>query len=175
MDATGSGLSSMNVKRENDSSMIEYVVLLDEHFAPIGTAPKAVVHTTETPLHLAFSCYVFDMDGRILITRRALGKKAWPGVWSNSFCGHPGPGEDPEGALRRRGAQELGMTVSEPSVALADFRYEAQDVSGIVENEFCPVWTATVSSDPRPVVDEVCEWRWIDWRVLIEPFPVGAG
>ncbi|WP_410604700.1 isopentenyl-diphosphate Delta-isomerase [Amycolatopsis sp. lyj-90] len=145
----------------------ELVVLLDNQLSKNGVARKATVHTTDTPLHLAFSCYVFGSDGQVLLTRRALGKKTWPGVWTNSFCGHPGPGEPMVDAIVRRGRQELGLTVAEPRAVLPDFRYRAVDASGIVENEFCPVWTAVVDSDPIPDPGEVCEWHWAEWPDLV--------
>lgn len=143
---------------------IELVRLLDDNGAEIGTADKALVHTAQTPLHLAFSCHLFDAQGRTLLTRRALSKLTWPGVWTNSFCGHPAPGENFEEAIIRRAAVELNIAVSNIQPALPDFRYSATDASGIVENEICPVFTAVYEGDgvisPNP--DEVSDWGWSD-------------
>jgi isopentenyl-diphosphate delta-isomerase len=144
----------------------EQVVLLDSSFKPVGVADKATVHTGETPLHLAFSCHISDGSGRLLVTRRALSKKAWPGVWTNSACGHPGPGEGLEDAVRRRVRYELGLELEDLELALPDFRYRAVDASGIVENEFCPVFTALTSGVPDPRPDEVIEYRWVDPAAL---------
>jgi isopentenyl-diphosphate delta-isomerase len=140
----------------------ELVVLLADDGTPIGTADKRTVHTTDTPLHLAFSCHVSDDDGLLLVTRRALGKRTWPGVWTNSFCGHPAPGERMEEAVARRALDELGITVSALELAVPDFRYIATDASGVVENEICPVYTATTQDEVLPDPDEVVEYRWVD-------------
>jgi isopentenyl-diphosphate Delta-isomerase len=139
----------------------ELVILLDEDGTEIGTADKATVHTTDTPLHLAFSCHIFNGEGQVLITRRALSKKTWPGVWTNSACGHPGPGESMEDAIRRRAQHELGLELRDITPALPDFRYRAVDASGVVENEICPVFVAIATGDPSPLGEEVCEWQWV--------------
>jgi isopentenyl-diphosphate delta-isomerase len=138
----------------------ELVVLVADDGTPIGTADKSVIHDGDTPLHLAFSCHVFRPDGRVLLTRRALGKRTFPGIWTNSFCGHPAPGEEIEDAVRRRAAHELGLEIASLDRVLPDFRYEAADASGIVENEICPVFRAVVDADPQPSSDEVAEWEW---------------
>ncbi|MEY9893263.1 isopentenyl-diphosphate delta-isomerase [Catenulispora sp. MAP5-51] len=144
---------------------VEEVVLLSEDGSPIGTAPKATVHTENTPLHLAFSCYVFDDQQRLLLTRRADSKRTWPGVWTNSACGHPGPGESIEDAVRRRLSSELGLNIPAVHPLLPDFRYRAVMPNGIVENEVCPVFRASLPSGitPSPDPDEVGEYRWIPW------------
>jgi isopentenyl-diphosphate delta-isomerase len=145
---------------------VEYVVLLDEDGQPCGRARKDQVHTAATPLHLAFSCWVLseraddDAGVSVLLTRRAWSKRTWPGVWTNSFCGHPGPGEAVEDAVRRRARQELGTGLRRLSPALPSFRYTATMDDGTRENEVCPVFTASLDDEPAPDPLEVAEWRW---------------
>ncbi len=144
----------------------EQVVLLDDEGNVIGAADKASVHTTTTALHLAFSCHVFDPAGRLLVTRRALTKTTWAGVWTNSFCGHPGPGETQDEAIARRAMLELGIAVRDLRLVLPDFRYRAIDASGIVENEICPVYRAVTPDAVSANPDEVAEWEWVDPAAL---------
>jgi len=141
--------------------MSELVVLLDDAGTRIGTAPKETVHTGQTPLHLAFSCHVTRADGLVLVTRRALSKRTWPGVWTNSFCGHPAPDETIEDAVVRRAQRELGIRIHDLEPMLPDFRYRAVDASGIVEHEVCPVFSAITDDEVAPAPDEVAEFAWI--------------
>lgn len=146
----------------------ERVVLLDESATPIGSADKYEVHNESTPLHLAFSCYVLNDSGQLLVTRRALTKLTWAGVWTNSVCGHPAPGEATASAISRRAAEELGTEVRDIRVVVPDFRYRAVDASGVVENEVCPVHVARIAGRLHPNPSEVCDWEWVDVPALIE-------
>jgi isopentenyl-diphosphate delta-isomerase len=140
----------------------EAVVLLGEDGTPIGTERKDVVHGPQTPLHLAFSCYAFDEEGRLLVTRRSSAKRAFPGVWTNTCCGHPGPGEFMEAAVARRLRSELGIGARSLVCALPTFRYRAES-NGVVENEICPVYLCRVEGEPAPDASEVDATGWIDW------------
>lgn len=141
----------------------EYIVLLDDELHEIGTAPKLASHHLHTPLHKAFSCYIFDENGRFLVTQRALSKKVWPGVWTNSVCGHPGPGESFEDAIARRAADELGMTVKSITLLLPDYRYVTPPYDGVIENEFCPVFAARLVATSAVNSEEVEEYKWVAW------------
>lgn len=144
----------------------EYVVLLDDCGEPIGRHLKQNVHHDATPLHLAFSVFLFDGQGHCLLQRRALHKPTWPGVWSNACCGHPGPGESITAAARRRLREELG--IEQPidlQLMLPDFRYRAQ-WDTLWENEICPVLVGYYDGPVDPNPAEVAATLWMEWEVF---------
>ncbi len=152
-------------------SDVDDVILLDVDRQPIGTYPRTRVHGANTPLHLAFSLYIFNDAGEVLFTRRALSKPTWPGVWTNTCCGHPRPGEPMPDAIARRLEYELGMELDGLECVLPDFAYRATDASGIEENEVCPVFAARPlhpSASLLPNPDEVLDWKWVRWHDITE-------
>lgn len=143
---------------------MEYIVFVHPDGTPTGEiGPKLESHTATTKLHLAFSCYVFNDKGEVLVTRRAATKKVWPGVWTNSVCGHPGPGETVDAAITRRLREELGMTAYDIEVKLPTYTYQTPPYNGIIEHEFCPVFFAKTTDEPSPNPDEVSEYKWMAW------------
>jgi isopentenyl-diphosphate Delta-isomerase len=152
------------------------VVLLDEAGARVGTQLKSQVHHARTPLHLAFSSYVFDDAGRFLLSRRARIKSTFPGVRTNSCCGHPAPGESMRAAVARRLRDELGVHTSEVELLLPHFRYRAVAEDGTVENEMCPVFRVVVPSGttPRPDPAEVDDAWWEPWDRFVADVDAGG-
>lgn len=146
----------------------EQIVLLNDAGEPVGAADKLRSHHSDTPLHLAFSCYVFDGNGNFLITQRALSKKVWPGVWTNSACGHPAPGENMTDAINRRLDYELGMTAARVKLVLPKYRYKTPPYKGIIEHEECPVYAAIATSKPKPSPEEVEACQWLTWPEYIK-------
>lgn len=111
-------------------------------------------------------------DGALLITRRSLHKLTWPGIWTNSMCGHPAPGESFEDAIARRATTELGLPAGaliDVRPVLPDFSYRATDSSGIVEWEICPVFQATLAPgyEVSPSELEVDSYEWVEPAKLI--------
>ncbi|WP_141583796.1 isopentenyl-diphosphate Delta-isomerase [Actinomadura sp. WMMA1423] len=149
---------------------VEEIVLLNADDEAVGTAPKSTSHHRDTPYHLAFSCYVTDTDGRVLITQRALGKRTFPGVWTGSCCGHPGPGEKLRDAVLRRLQDELGIREATLTSVLPRFQYRAVADDGTVEHERCPVVRAVVPAGTAVRVnpEEVEHAEWWTWERCLE-------
>ncbi|MFB7028362.1 MULTISPECIES: isopentenyl-diphosphate Delta-isomerase [unclassified Streptomyces] len=147
-------IASNGVQPSGDPAPI-MLELVDEDGRTIGTAEKLAAHQAPGQLHRAFSVFLFDESGRLLLQRRALGKYHSPGVWSNTCCGHPYPGEAPFAAAARRTFEELGVSPSLLAEA-GTVRYNHPDpASGLVEQEFNHLFVGLVQAEPRPDPEEI--------------------
>ena len=142
------------------------VVFVDDQNNPIATGDKLPSHHSDTKLHRAFSVFLFNGKGEFLMQQRALSKKTWPGVWSNSCCGHVMLHETTESAAARRIRYELGIMGVDLKLALPNFRYRAEK-DGIVEHEICPVFIGTTDVAAKPNPDEVEAVKWVDWNQFV--------
>ncbi|WP_432012513.1 isopentenyl-diphosphate Delta-isomerase [Streptomyces cucumeris] len=135
--------------------------LVDEDGTTIGTAEKLSAHLAPGRLHRAFSVFLFDEAGRLLLQRRALGKYHSPGVWSNTCCGHPYPGEPPFVAAARRTGEELGVAPVLMREA-GTVRYNHPDpASGLVEQEYNHLFAGVVRATPAPDPAEIGETAFV--------------
>ncbi|MBO8188743.1 isopentenyl-diphosphate Delta-isomerase [Streptomyces spirodelae] len=140
--------------------------LVDEDGTTIGTAEKLSAHVAPGQLHRAFSVFLFDEGGRLLLQRRALGKYHSPGVWSNTCCGHPYPAEPPFAAAARRVGEELGVAPSLLREA-GTVRYNHPDpASGLVEQEFNHLFVGLLRDELRPDPEEISETAFVTWDEL---------
>ncbi len=137
----------------------EQVVLVDGADREVGLAGKSAAHQHGGTLHRAFSVLVFDPSGRLLLQRRALGKYHAPGLWANTCCSHPRPGEAVEAAAHRKLRQELGFDC--PLTESFAFLYSAELGSGMSEREFDHVLLGSFAGTPTPNPEEVSETRWV--------------
>ncbi|HSG91501.1 MAG TPA: isopentenyl-diphosphate Delta-isomerase [Pseudomonadales bacterium] len=137
----------------------DLLILVDEQDRPQGSLDKASCHDGDGILHRAFSLFIFDDAGRLLLQRRADGKRLWPGFWSNSCCSHPRHGETMDEAVHRRLEQELGLSCT--LLPLYKFRYQARYGVEGSEHELCSVYIGRSDSDPSVNSTEISAWRWI--------------
>jgi isopentenyl-diphosphate Delta-isomerase len=148
----------------------EYVVLLDADGNETGRMEKLTAHQGPGRLHRAFSVFLLDGDGRILLQRRAVTKHHFRDLWSNSCCSHPRPDESVTDAGVRRVAQELGIELAPGTLReVGSFVYRAEDPgSDLVEHEWDHVLVGRCTGRPEPVPDpdEVGDWRWVTRAAL---------
>jgi len=152
----------------------DYIVLVDKQNKVLGTAPKLATHNANTPLHRAFSLFIFNSKGKLLLQQRSSKKKTWPLIWSNSCCGHPMLNELNADAAKRRAKFELGIEIKSFYEILPNFSYKAE-LNGIVENEICPVIIAFSDKKPSINKNEVEKIRWIKWDDFLNEINVKPG
>ena len=137
---------------------MEYVVLVNDHDTQIGIMEKMAAHIVPR-LHRAFSIFLFNSRGELLLQQRALSKYHSPGLWTNTCCSHPRDGETLEQATTRRLKEEMGMQCEMHEVFT--FIYKAPVGLGLIEHEFDHVWFGTTDNTPVINTDEVASWKYM--------------
>lgn len=141
----------------------EEVILVDENDNPIGTMPKLEAHL-KGELHRAFSVFIFNSSGALLLQQRALDKYHSAGKWTNTCCSHPRPGELTTDAAKRRLKEEMGMECELRPVF--SFAYRAEVENGLVENEYDHVYFGSSDTLPIPNPLEVADFKYISMEAL---------
>lgn len=137
----------------------EPLILVDEQDHEIGFLDKASAHEGQGVLHRAFSLFVFNSQGELLLQQRAPGKRLWPGFWSNTCCSHPRRGETLDNAIHRRLDEELGL--QSPLEFLFKFEYQAQFEAAGSEHELCWVYAGRTDAAPTVNVNEISALRFV--------------
>ena len=137
----------------------EALIIVDAQDQILGHGSKAELHQGSGTLHRAFSIFLFNSRGEVLLQQRSQEKPLWPNFWSNTCCSHPRRGESYGVATQRRLKEELG--VEAPLFFTHRFRYQAQFDDHGAEHELCSVYVGYISEDPRPNPLEISDWEWI--------------
>lgn len=143
----------------------ERVILVDVNDSVLGTEEKLRAHESGV-LHRAFSVFLIDAGNRVLLQQRAIAKYHSPGLWSNSCCGHPRPGEDTRTAAARRLVEEMRVTCD--LVSAGRFLYRAELGNGLIEHELDHLFVGRFTGDPDPAPEEVDQWAWMGWPALVD-------
>jgi isopentenyl-diphosphate Delta-isomerase len=159
MDGHGSRTSAPATQHRVVSDDAELLILVNGDDEPVGTLDKASCHDGAGVLHRAFSLFVFNPAGELLLQQRHASKRLWPGYWSNSCCSHPRAHENMAEAVSRRAEEELGIRAE--TQFLFKFEYAASFGAAGGEHELCWVYLGRSSDAPRVNSTEVQDWRWI--------------
>ncbi len=159
-----SALEGVKTRHEVVSFDDESLILVDAEDREIGFLDKAAAHDGDGILHRAFSLFVFNPQGELLLQQRAADKRLWPGFWANTCCSHPRRGERIEEAISRRLQEELGMSCS--FEFLFKFQYQARFGEAGSEHELCHVFAGRSDQEPDVNVEEISAVRWISPAAL---------
>lgn len=154
---------TLETPAERDDSIVSFddepLILVDGDDRELGYLPKAEAHRGAGRLHRAFSLFVFNQAGELLLQQRAAAKRLWPYYWSNSCCSHPRRGEPLDVAVERRLEQELGLRCD--LHYLFKFQYQAQYDADGAEHEVCSVFVGRSHDRPRINANEIKAIRYI--------------
>lgn len=144
----------------------ELIVLVDEKDSETGTSEKIAAHRDGGKLHRAFSIFVFNNRGEMLLQQRAAEKYHCAGMWTNTCCSHQRPGETLEQAAHRKLEQEMGFDTRLKEIF--KFTYKASFDNGLTEHELDHVFVGRFDGKPKPNPEEVGDWRWVGMPELKE-------
>lgn len=139
--------------------MDEMIVLVDRDDSEVGVEEKIKAHR-EGKLHRAFSIFIFNSKGEMLLQKRARNKYHSGGLWSNACCSHPRPGESLEEAVHRRLKEEMGFDCDLRKVF--HFMYKADLNNGFTEYELDHVFIGKYDGEVKPNPNEVEDWKWVN-------------
>ena len=151
-----------NANSENANS--DLLILVDSDDQEIGLMDKTLCHEDQGKLHRAFSIFLFNQSGEVLIQQRATSKPLWGDFWSNTCCSHPRAGESIDSAASRRIKEELGIQAELSFIY--KFEYQARFNEQLSENELCSVYFGHFDGAPTPNPNEVQSWKWISRESL---------
>jgi isopentenyl-diphosphate delta-isomerase len=137
----------------------EQVILVNEKDEAIGLMPKMEAHE-KGKLHRAFSVFVFNDKGELMLQQRALHKYHSPGLWTNTCCSHQRDGESNLEAANRRLMEEMGFTT--PLNEATSFIYKAVFDNGLTEHEYDHILVGRYNQEPKINPDEVADWKWME-------------
>lgn len=139
------------------------IILVNDNDEQVGTGEKMDTHR-KALLHRAFSVFIFNAEGQMLLQQRALEKYHSAGLWTNACCSHPRPGETTANAAVRRLNEELGFTTTVHKAF--DFIYKAEFDNGLTENEFDHVFIGQYDGPVIPNPDEVMDYRYMPLKEI---------
>jgi len=149
----------------------EKVILVNNNDTPIGLMEKMEAHE-KAILHRAFSVFIFNGEGKLMLQQRALHKYHSPGLWTNTVCSHPRDGETTDEAAHRRIIEEMGFDCDFEEAF--SFVYKANVGQGLIEHEFDHVFVGSSNNQPKINPEEVASWKyvelnWLDDDVKVNP------
>ncbi len=145
----------------DQNEILEEVILVDRNDNPIGFEAKLKAHQSGGKLHRAFSIFIFNSEGKMLLQLRSLKKHHFRELWTNTCCSHPKKGEGIKDSAHRRLKVEFGFDA--PLKETFSFIYRASDAkSGLTEYEFDHIFVGEFNGEPGPNPDEINDWRWVD-------------
>ncbi len=156
-------LSIINSTHSEDTNS-DLLILVDSNDEEIGLMDKTLCHEDHGKLHRAFSIFLFNRSGEVLIQQRASSKPLWGNFWSNTCCSHPRAGELIDSAASRRIEEELGVQADLNFIY--KFEYQARFNEQLSENELCSVYFGSFNGMPAPNPNEVQSWKWISKESL---------